>query len=119
VNGGLRQKQTFRLARVLHFGMNKTCRLLTSRFWRSWLIAVMGRDDSATSAPDPKAVTWALLLTARLAPVVHIPTSDGRELILPRHTEPEPELQQLKLTLPPQPLSRITGSAAFRNSSVV
>jgi transposase len=47
---------------------------------------------------------------------VHLPTTDGRELLLTRHTQPEPELrlliQQLKLQLPPQPPPRIaTGSA--------
>ena len=43
---------------------------------------------------------------------VHLPTTDGRELILTRYTQPKPELrllvQQLKLNLPPQPLPRIT-----------
>jgi hypothetical protein len=48
---------------------------------------------------------------------VHLPTTDGRELLLTRHTQPEPELrlliQQLKLQLPPQPPPRIaTGSAS-------
>jgi transposase len=42
---------------------------------------------------------------------VHLPTTDGRLLIMPRHTEPEPEqkmiLQTLKLDLPPQPPPRI------------
>jgi len=42
---------------------------------------------------------------------VHIPTTDGRELILPRYTEPRAEqemvLQKLKLTLPAQPPPRI------------
>ena len=47
---------------------------------------------------------------------VHLPTTDGRELLLTRYTQPEPELrlliQQLKLELPPQPPPRIaTGSA--------
>jgi len=46
---------------------------------------------------------------------VHIPTTDGREIILTRHTHPEPELQllirQLKLILPPQPPPRITEPA--------
>lgn len=45
---------------------------------------------------------------------VHVPTTDGRELVLTRHTQPEPELQllinQLKLQLPPQPLPRITAA---------
>ena len=42
---------------------------------------------------------------------VHLPTTDGRELLLTRYTQPEPELQlliqQLKLSLPPQPPPRI------------
>lgn len=43
---------------------------------------------------------------------VHFPTTDGRTLILRRHTEPNTEqkmlLRQLGLTLPPQPPPRIT-----------
>src|SRR5882724_4791697 len=43
---------------------------------------------------------------------VHLPTNDGREIVLTRYTHPEPELQllinQLKLRLPPQPPPRIT-----------
>jgi len=42
---------------------------------------------------------------------VHLPTTDGRELVLPRYTQPEKELQlllhQLNLTLPAQPPPRI------------
>jgi len=45
---------------------------------------------------------------------VHLPTTDGRELVLTRYTQPEPELQllinQLKFQLPPQPPPRITTS---------
>lgn len=43
---------------------------------------------------------------------VHLPTTDGQHVILPRHTQPEKELQvlldQLKLNLPDQPPPRIT-----------
>ena len=43
---------------------------------------------------------------------VRIPTTDGRELLLTRHTEPEPELEllleRLKLTLPAQPPPKIS-----------
>ena len=50
---------------------------------------------------------------------VHIPTSDGRELVLSRYTQPEPELQlliqQLKLNLPPQPPPRIAATAVLPN----
>ena len=41
-----------------------------------------------------------------------LPTTDGRCLVMPRHTEPEPDLalllHHLKLTLPPQPAPRIS-----------
>ena len=47
---------------------------------------------------------------------VHLPTTDGRHIILPRQTQPETDqqilLQKLKLTLPPQPPPRITADAA-------
>jgi len=43
---------------------------------------------------------------------VHLPTTDGRDLILSRYTQPEPEhrllLDHLRLTLPAQPPPKIT-----------
>ncbi len=46
---------------------------------------------------------------------VHLPTTDRREIVLTRYTQPEPELQllinQLKLTLPSQPPPKITAAA--------
>ena len=43
---------------------------------------------------------------------VHLPTTDGREIVLSRYTQPDQDqqllLQQLKLKLPPQPPPRIT-----------
>ncbi len=43
---------------------------------------------------------------------VHLPTADGRHLVLPRHTQPERDhqllLDQPKLRLPEQPLPRIS-----------
>jgi len=43
---------------------------------------------------------------------LHVPTTDGRELVLTRYTEPEPELRllldKLKLVLPAQPPPKIT-----------
>jgi Transposase DDE domain len=46
---------------------------------------------------------------------VHLPTTDGRELLLTRYTEPEPELKllldKLKLDLPSQPPLKITTAA--------
>jgi hypothetical protein len=45
---------------------------------------------------------------------VHLPTTDGRHVILPRYTQPEKELQvllgQLKLSLPEQPPPRVTAA---------
>ena len=45
---------------------------------------------------------------------VHLPTTDGRELVLTRYAQPEPELQllinQLKFQLPPQPPPRIAAA---------
>jgi transposase len=45
---------------------------------------------------------------------VHLPTTDGRHVVLPRYTQPEKELQvlldRMKLTLPEQPPPRITAT---------
>jgi Transposase DDE domain len=45
---------------------------------------------------------------------VHLPTTDGRTVVLARYTEPEPDqailLQQMKLQLPVQPPPRIAAS---------
>lgn len=47
---------------------------------------------------------------------VHLPTTDGRELILSRYTQPEADLQlllaRMKLVLPAQPPPKISGAAA-------
>jgi hypothetical protein len=46
---------------------------------------------------------------------VHLPTTDGRELLLTRYTQPEQALQlliqQLKFQLPPQRPPKITTTA--------
>jgi len=46
---------------------------------------------------------------------VHLPTTDGREIILSRYTEPEPELllliERMNLALPAQPPPKITAAA--------
>src|SRR3974377_2428066 len=43
---------------------------------------------------------------------VHLPTTDGREVILSRYTQPEPDaallLQHLRLTVPPHPPPRVS-----------
>jgi hypothetical protein len=45
---------------------------------------------------------------------VHLPTTDGRKVILSRYTQPEPELKillhQLRLSLPNQPPPRVTAN---------
>jgi hypothetical protein len=45
---------------------------------------------------------------------VHLPTTDGRKVIMSRYTQPEPELQvlleQLRLSLPSQPPPRIAAN---------
>ena len=45
---------------------------------------------------------------------VHLPTTDGRTVVLSRYTEPEPDqlilLRQLKIDLPAQPPPRITSA---------
>src|SRR4029077_659496 len=50
---------------------------------------------------------------------VHLPTTDGRELVLTRYTEPEPELSlllnKLKLELPAQPPPKITAAPPASN----
>jgi hypothetical protein len=46
---------------------------------------------------------------------VHVPTTDGRTVVLSRYTEPEADqailLRQLKISLPAQPPPRITSSS--------
>jgi hypothetical protein len=48
---------------------------------------------------------------------VHLPTTDGREIVLSRYTEPEPEvtllLRQLRLELPAQPTPRLHSETAL------
>ena len=52
---------------------------------------------------------------------VHLPTTDGRELILARYTQPEAEhrmlLDQLRLSLPSQPPPKITIAQASHRST--
>ena len=54
---------------------------------------------------------------------VHLPTTDGREIILPRYTQPDTDLQlllhEMKLTLPAQPPPRIRKDAASAGAGFV
>jgi hypothetical protein len=53
---------------------------------------------------------------------VHLPTTDGREVVLTRYTQPEPELHllldALKLQLPAQPPPKITTDQARSANSL-
>ena len=53
---------------------------------------------------------------------VHLPTTDGREIILTRTTQPEPELKllldKLKLQLPPQPPPKISSAQASSTTAL-
>ncbi len=66
----------------------------------------------------PSAVMEALATIQMID--VHIPTVDGRWLILPRYTQPEAEarlvLDKLKLALPAQPPPRITADPPGRTA---
>jgi hypothetical protein len=73
-------------------------------------VTLKNRARALASGLSPRAV---LDKFAALQMVdVHLPTTDGRHLILSRYTEPEPEqkllLQQLGLHLPPQLPPRVT-----------
>ena len=52
---------------------------------------------------------------------VHVPTADGRELVLSRYTQPEPEhrmlLDLLRLNLPEQPPPKITAKQIHRHAN--
>jgi len=76
-----------------------------------YCLAVTLRMKLSAAAPGltPRAVLQSLSAIQMVE--VHVPTSDGRVLVMPRHTEPEPRqkmiLEKLKLELPPQPPPRI------------
>lgn len=65
--------------------------------------------NSAAPGLTPREVLRSLAATQ--LGEVHIPTTDGRELVMPRHTEREAQqemlLEKLNLTLPKQPPPRI------------
>ena len=77
----------------------------------AYCLSVTLKKRLAAHAPGltPRAVLEKLASIQMLD--VHFPTTDGRELVMPRYTEPEPEqkllLEKLKLFLPPQPPPKI------------
>ena len=75
-----------------------------------WLQATLKqRARTLASGLTPRAVLEKFAAVQMVD--VHLPTTDGRHLILSRYTQPEKDLQllldQLKLTLPEQPPPRI------------
>ncbi len=77
-------------------------------------VTLKGRLRALAPGLTPRAV-FEKFKTMQMVDV-HLPTTDGRHIILPRHTQPDSDqqilLQQLKLTLPPQPPPRIIVDAA-------
>jgi transposase len=75
-------------------------------------VTLRARLKPLASGLTPRAVLDKLAEIKMLD--VHFPTTDGRTLILTRHTEPTADhkilLHQLNLELPPQPPPRITAS---------
>jgi len=65
--------------------------------------------SAAAPGLTPRAALQSLSAIQMLE--VHVPTSDGRMLVMPRYTEPEAQqrliLEKLKLSLPPQPPPRL------------
>lgn len=63
---------------------------------------------------DRCRVFFVVMVEAPVAPPVWIPMLDGRWLILPRHTQPEKDVQamldHIQITLPAQPPPRIRAS---------
>jgi hypothetical protein len=66
-------------------------------------------------APDLTARSALAKFAAVQMIDVHLPTNDGRQIILTRHTEPEPELllliDPMKLVPPPKPPPKIAAAA--------
>ena len=73
-------------------------------------VTLKARLRNCASGLTPRAVLEKFSAMQMLD--VHLPTTDGREIILTRHTQPEKDLQllldQLRLTLPEQPPPKIT-----------
>ena len=82
----------------------------------AYCLHVTLRKRLAAHAPGltPRAVLETLSGILRLD--VHLPLADGRELVLPRYTQPEPAqrlvLEKVGWDLPPQPPPRIRAAQA-------
>ncbi len=77
------------------------------------LVTLKNRLAACAPGLTPRAVLEKLAKIQMID--VWFPTTDGRHLVLPRYTEPEPDqvvlLHTLKLTLPPQAPPRIKAKA--------
>ena len=73
------------------------------------LVTLKNRLAAFAPGLTPKAVLEKLAKIQMID--VWFPTTDGRHLVMPRYTQPEPDqailLHKLKLELPPQPPPRI------------
>ena len=77
------------------------------------LVTLKNRLAAYAPGLTPKAVLEKLAKIQMID--VWFPTTDGRHLVMPRYTQPEPDqailLHKLKLALPPQPPPRIKARA--------
>ena len=77
----------------------------------AYCLSVTLRKRLAAHAPGLTSRAVLETLSGILMLDVHLPLADGRELVLPRYTQPEPEqrlvLEKLGWELPPQPPPRI------------
>jgi transposase len=77
------------------------------------LVTLKNRLQAHAPGLTPKAVLETMAKIQMID--VSLPTTDGRRLVMPRYTEPEPEqqilLHKLKLQLPPQPPPRLGPSS--------
>ena len=83
------------------------------------LVTLNSRTRPLAPGLTPRAVLEKLAAIQMVD--VHLPTTDGRHLILPRYTQPDADqqllLQQLKLTLPQQPPPPIRRFGDVQNSA--
>ena len=93
----------------------------------SYCLFVTLKHKARQAAPGLTARTVLEKLSTMQMVDVHLPTTDGRHLILPRYTQPDRDqkllLAQLRFRLPDQPPPRIAGDSAHvgkaRQQSVV
>jgi hypothetical protein len=77
-------------------------------------VTLKARLKSSAAGLTPRAVLEKFAAVQMID--VHLPTTEGREIVLTRYTQPEKDLQlllhQLKIQLPEQPPPRITAAKA-------